>query len=126
MSGIKVIIAGGRDFDNYEALCEVVDFKLSDKVSDMSDIEIVSGTATGADLLGEKYAMERGYVIKRFPADWNKHGLGGGHIRNRQMADYADALICFWDGKSKGSKNMIETAYKYKLKIKVVLYGTNN
>lgn len=123
MSGIKVIIAGGREFDNYEALCEVADFKLSDKLSDMSDIEIVSGTAIGADLLGERYAMERGYRIKRFPADWNKFGLSAGYKRNEEMAIYADALIAFWDGKSKGTKHMIELARKHKIKIKVVLYG---
>ena len=117
----KVIIAGGREFDNYEELCKVADFKLSEK----SEIEVVSGTAKGADQLGEKYAKERGYALKQFPADWNRFGLSAGYKRNEDMAIYADALIAFWDGKSKGTKHMIELARKHKIMIKVILYGRN-
>ena len=119
MSGIKVIIAGGREFDDYKGLCKVADYKLSNQ----DDIEIVSGTASGADTLGEKYAKERGYALKRMPANWTMYGKAAGYKRNEEMAIYADALIAFWDGKSKGTKHMIELATKHKLKIKVVLYG---
>ena len=119
MSGIKVIIAGGRSFDDYKGLCKVADYKLSNQ----TEIEIVSGTASGADQLGEKYAKERGYALKRMPANWTKYGLSAGYKRNEEMAIYGDALIVFWNGKSKGTKHMIELASKYKLKIKVVLYG---
>ena len=115
---MKVIIAGGRDFNNYETL-----YKLCDKVlSNQTEIEIVSGTANGADKLGEKYANEKGYVIKRFPANWEDFGKKAGIIRNREMADYADALIAFWDGKSRGTKNMIEVAKKNKLEVRVIKY----
>ena len=114
----KVIIAGGRDFDNYLYLCEVCDHMLQNK----SDIEVVSGVARGADTLGEKYAKERGYALKRFPADWNKNGLGAGPIRNKEMGNYGDALIAFWDGSSKGTKNMIEVARANNLQIKVSIY----
>jgi len=114
----KVIIAGGREFDNYKQLCEVCDHMLQNK----TNIEVVSGVARGADTLGEKYANERGYAIRRFPADWDKHGLGAGHIRNEQMAKYGDALIAFWDGSSKGTKNMIEVARTNDLQLKVEIY----
>lgn len=115
---MKVIIAGGRDFDNYDLLFQKCDKLLSRQ----NEIEIVSGCAKGADKLGEKYANEKGYKIKRFPADWNLHGKSAGYIRNKEMADYADALIAFWNGQSKGTKHMIEIAKQCGLKVKVITY----
>ena len=112
---MKVIIAGSRNFDDYKILKEFCDKVLANQ----THIEIVSGTAEGADLLGEKYASEKGYTVKRFPADWEKHGKSAGPIRNEEMAKYADGLIAFWNGKSKGTKNMINLAKKYKLKIRI-------
>jgi len=114
----KVIIAGGRDFKDYNHLCEICDHMLQNK----DDIEVVSGTAMGADQLGEKYSKERGYSLKEFPADWEEFGKAAGHIRNRQMGDYADALIAFWDGKSKGTKGMIEYARTKDLQVAVITY----
>ena len=107
---MKVIIAGSRDFSNYKLLKEKCDFYLKNLINPI----IVSGKCpTGADYLGEKYAKEKGYEIKPFPANWKdlsepcllKFGKFGaynalaGHKRNEQMAEYADALILFWDGK---------------------------
>lgn len=113
---MRVIIAGTRDFNDYSLLSTKCDFILSKT----SDIEIVSGTAKGADKLGEKYAEERGYQIKRFPANWDKFGKSAGYKRNKEMAEYSDALIAFWDGKSKGTKHMIDLAKENNLKIKIV------
>jgi len=73
-------------------------------------------------MVQKKYANERGYPIKQFPADWNKYGKSAGYKRNEEMAKYADALIAFWDGKSKGTKHMIDLAKRYGLKVKVVIY----
>lgn len=112
---MKVIIAGSRSFNDYSFLC----LKCDKALSSQTEIEIVSGTANGADKLGEKYAEEKKYPIKRFPADWDKYGKSAGYKRNEEMAKYADALICFFDGKSKGSQSMINLATKYKLKTKV-------
>jgi len=61
----------------------------------------------GADYIGELYAKHIGVPVRDFPADWIAHGNAAGPMRNRQMAKYADALIAFWDGKSKGTANMI-------------------
>ena len=115
----KVVIAGTRTFNDYEALAAYADKMLS-RTTD--EIEIVSGGASGADALGERYAKERGYKLKRFPADWDKHGKAAGPIRNAQMADYADALIAFWDGKSRGTKSMIDLAASRGLRIKIMHY----
>lgn len=120
MDGIimKVIIAGSRYFNNYELLRQYVDHILQN-VSQKESIEIVSGGAKGADELGERYAKERGYKITRFPAEWNKYGRAAGPKRNEQMGDYADALIAFWDGESRGTKHMIEYAKKKNLLVRV-------
>jgi len=115
---MRVIIAGGRKFNDYNLLKEKCDHYLLNA----KEIEIVSGTAYGADKLGELYAEERGYPIKRFPADWDKYGKGAGYIRNARMAEYADYLILFWDGMSRGSKNMYDIAKKKGLEVKVVKY----
>lgn len=115
---MKIIIAGGRDFNDYKKLCEICDYKLSMQ----SEIEIVSGTAKGADSLGERYAKERNYPIKQFPADWDTFGKAAGYKRNEEMANYADALIAFWNGSSKGTGHMITLAEKYGLKIYVCKY----
>lgn len=113
---MKVVIAGGREFNDYELLREICDGVIPVVP------EIVSGGARGTDKLGEQYAKEKGYDLKVFPADWNKHGKGAGPIRNRQMAEYGDMLIAFWDGKSKGTKNMIDTSKKLGLIVYVHKY----
>ena len=115
---LKVIIAGGRDFDDYKRLKTVCDFTLFK----YDNIEIVSGGAKGADALGERYAKEKGYEVKHFRADWDKHNKAAGPIRNKEMAEYADACIVFWDGLSKGTQNMIKNASGQGLKLRVISY----
>jgi len=78
---------------------------------------VVSGGARGADSLGEQYARQVGVPLERYPADWNKHGKGAGFIRNREMANHAEALLLIWDGQSRGSANMLQEALKCGLKI---------
>ena len=116
----KVIVAGCRDFADYELLKEKCDFYLQNQKPE--DIVIVSGHASGADTLGERYAQERGFKLETYPADRKAHGRAAGPIRNAQMADVADALIAFWDGKSRGTKNMIDTANKRGLQVAAVRY----
>lgn len=107
---MKVIIAGSRDFNNYDYLKEKCDYWLN--FHSIINPEIVSGTANGADKLGEKYALEKGYKITRFPAYWSL-GKQAGYLRNKEMAKYSNVLIVFWDGKSKGTKHMIDLAKEY-------------
>jgi hypothetical protein len=115
---IKVIIAGGRNFADFNKLCQVCDEFLQNH----SNIEIVSGAYKGADLLGERYAAERNYPIKQFPAEWKRYGKSAGQKRNAEMATYADELIAFWDGKSKGTKNMIDLANQNGLNVKIIYF----
>lgn len=76
---------------------------------------VLSGTATGIDEAGERWAEARGIPIERYPADWKTHGRKAGPLRNRQMAEAADAALVIWDGVSRGSKNMLSEAKKRKL-----------
>jgi hypothetical protein len=115
---MKVIVAGGRDFNDYTLLKQ----KCNEVLSNYTDVEIVSGGADGADKLGELYAKDFGYQLKRFPANWNKFGPSAGMIRNREMAEYADILIAFWDETSKGTSNMIKVAKELNLNVNVFIY----
>jgi hypothetical protein len=113
---MNIIIAGSRNFNDYNLLKSSCDNLLTQ----FTNIEIVSGTARGADKLGERYAREKGYDIKQFPANWDKFGKSAGYIRNDEMAQYADMLIAFWDGTSKGTKHMIDLANKRGIKVLVI------
>lgn len=119
---MKIIIAGSRNLDsvNKGKLSRIITHLLSNIPHE--ELEIVSGTARGADRFGERWAKRRGIKIKRFPADWNAHGSKmAGYVRNRQMAAYADGLIAIWDGESRGTKMMIDLARSMGLKVRVIL-----
>lgn len=117
----KLIIAGGRDFDNYTLLeQEVKRFIIENNIR--KPLSIVSGKARGADKMGEQFANQWKFPIISMPADWNKYGNTAGPIRNEEMAKIATHCIVFWDGKSSGSANMIQNAKKYNLIYKVINY----
>ena len=121
MKDFKLIIAGSRDFDDYRLLKDKADNFLKEKAKDHKII-IVSGHARGADSLGEKYAAEKDYTVDLNPADWKRYGRYAGPKRNKEMVKKADALLAFWDGKSKGTKNTINEAKKKGLNVRVVEY----
>lgn len=121
---VKVIAAGSR-FDERESTLRASrrvsmwqaldDFDLAYGIT-----EIVSGTARGADRLGEQWALARGVPVKRFPADWDGLGKRAGYVRNREMAKYAGALVAQWDYASPGTKNMVDEARRLGLTVVVV------
>lgn len=115
---IKIIVAGSRGFSDYKLLSDSLD----SLINSHTNVEIVSGTAKGADQLGERYAISKGFSISRFPADWSRFGKSAGYIRNEEMAKYSNALVAFWDGKSSGTKHMIDLANKYELVVEIIKY----
>ena len=122
----RIIIAGGRGFVDYELLEQKVD----EILKDIKEPVIISGGARGADTLGEKYALEHGIRLVRFPADWKKYGKGAGYLRNQEMAEYAmkgtnSILIAFWDGLSRGTNDMIQRAESYGMKVYIIHYEEN-
>lgn len=116
----KLIVAGGRDFSDYELMRESIAEFIRE--NNLSKIEIVSGGARGADSMGEEYAEYYGHSKHVIQADWNLHGKAAGYIRNMEMSDYADGCIVFWDESSKGSKHMIDIAKSKEMLLKVVMY----
>ena len=126
---MKVIIAGSRSIVDYNIIKKTIEESKFDLT------EVVSGGAKGVDTLGEKYAKENNLIVKIFKAEWdnldvpnykikiNKYGksynVTAGFERNEKMGDYADALIAIWDGKSSGTKAMIEYMRKKSKKVYV-------
>lgn len=112
---MKLIIAGSRDFEiHWTGIAAAI--QLSDLLSEKVT-EVVSGVAKGVDTAAIDFANEdwrqdyptcsyEPIPVKLFPADWEAHGKAAGPIRNKQMAEYADALLLIWDGESRGSANM--------------------
>ena len=110
---MNVIVAGSRTITDIKVVACAIEesgFEVS---------EVVSGAARGVDSLGEEWAKSKAIPVRRFPADWNGKGKGAGFIRNAEMADYADALVAVWDGKSRGTANMIEQAKRKGIKVYV-------
>ena len=114
----RVVVAGCRNYTNYDEAKPYIDFCLSN-IRKENNIIIVSGAARGTDALGERYAKENGFTIERCPAEWHKYGKSAGPKRNDKMAKICDYVICFWDGKSKGTNSMINYARKYGKPIKI-------
>ena len=109
MNEYRVVVAGCRDYNNYFLLSRELK-KLIKNLDKDHEIIIVSGGASGADSLGEKFAKKHNLKIEKYPAEWDKYGRSAGPIRNYKMAQVADLVVVFWDGKSRGTKNMIECA----------------
>lgn len=109
---MKTIIAGSRTIREQRIVFEAITASNFEGIT-----EVVSGGCHGPDELGERWATEHSIPIKRFLAEWHRYGRKAGPIRNRQMADYADALIAVWDEVSYGTRNMIEEALARGLRV---------
>lgn len=104
---MKLIIAGSRGIADYTVVRQaIIDSGLWKQYKDK--LEIVSGGARGVDRLGEEFAENNGLKIHQFIPDWDGQGKKGGILRNIEMGKFADALVAIWDGKSPGTKQMID------------------
>ena len=119
----RVVIAGCRDYNNYDEAKSYIDYCISN-IRKENQIIIVSGGASGADALGERYARENGFKVEKYPADWKTYGRSAGPKRNEQMAQICDCVICFWDLKSRGTKSMIQSAKKRGKPVRVKVIDT--
>lgn len=135
-----LLVAGSRNYNDYSEMCERLDYVLSNQ----KEVVIVSGGASGADSLAERYAQERGYHCEVFPAKWDDidnlspSAIGyrqdgtpyrkkAGYERNVQMHKFISqytkrGCICFWDGQSSGTKHNFELANRYNTPLKVYNY----
>lgn len=114
----RVIVAGSRTFNDYFIFCRILDPLLKD----VGDVILVSGDASkGPDRMAIEYANDKGILCRKFPANWDEHGKSAGYIRNAEMAENAEILIAIWDGKSKGTRHMIDIAQRKGLKVLVFI-----
>lgn len=105
-----IIISGSRDIINYNTIKNQLDKILSG----IENPEFVLGGARGVDSLALQYAKEKGFNYKILNANWELYGKRAGMIRNGEMFRYGIGemryLCVFWDGSSRGTKNMIDRA----------------
>lgn len=121
MKEFKLIVAGGRDFCDYQLLSDTL-FNMSSGIYVDYAISIVSGMANGADALGYRFAKEHQVEVYAYRADWDKYGKRAGFVRNEQMGDFSDGLLAFWDGKSRGTKHMIDYMVRLNKNVHVIEY----
>ena len=124
---MKIIVAGSRAFgshaDHRKILYDRLDLALSRRAEAEDEVVVISGTARGADQMGEEWAASRGCEVIRMPAQWDKYGKSAGPKRNEEMAAVADAAIIFWDGISRGSMNMRDICHRLNIPVNVVRFS---
>lgn len=121
MKELKVIVAGGRDFNDYAKLSTAL-FDHAESVGENTGISIVSGMARGADSLAVDFARKENVMLYHFPANWDHYGKRAGFVRNAEMSEFADELIVFWDGTSRGTWNMIQTMERLNKPVHLHMY----
>lgn len=107
---MKIAIIGSRkiaevDIEKYISGCQ----------------EIVSGGAAGVDSCAAKYANEKGIKLTVFLPQYERYGRAAPIMRNKEIVDYADKVIAFWDGTSKGTLSVIKYAEKIGKPCEVIL-----
>lgn len=118
MSFGRIAVIGSRTFNDYDLLRDTILSKFNP-----SDIqEIVSGGARGADKLGEQFAQEFGLKTNIFLPDWERYGKRAGFIRNTDIIKNSDLVFAFWDEKSTGTLNSINTAKKLNIPVIIIPY----
>lgn len=113
---MRVIVAGGRDYGRRLEHKPALFHDLDRLWRKYPNLEIVSGMARGADALGYDWASARSVPVACFPAQWDRFGKPAGFIRNQLMAWYGTHLIAYWDGRSSGTKHMLDTGKRDGLK----------
>jgi len=111
---MKIAVVGSRSFDDYDLLV--------DTLSDFDISEIVSGGASGADSLAEKYAKLFLIPTNIIKPNWSLYGKAAGMIRNTDIVKSSDHVVAFWDGVSKGTANSIKTANKLNVPTTIIRF----
>ena len=98
---MKIAVVGSRSIE---------DVDLAPYLTDCD--EIVSGGARGVDSLAAAYAKGHNIPLTEFLPEYERYGRAAPIVRNRQIVDYADRILVFWDGKSRGTASVIAYAKK--------------
>lgn len=111
---MKIAIVGSRNFKDYDLLKDIM--------QGYEPSAIVSGGATGADLLAEKYAKESGIKLVIFKPNWKRYGRAAGPMRNKKIVEASDMTVAFWDGKSRGTLSTITITKKAGKPVNVIRF----
>lgn len=84
--------------------------------------EIVSGGAVGVDCCAAEYAKKNGLKLTVFLPQYERYGRAAPIVRNKKIVEYADKIIAFWDGKSKGTASVIKYANKIGKLCEIILF----
>ena len=120
---MKLIVAGSRAVTDYSLVASAIDELVE---NELSITAIIDGTARGVDMLASRYAAEHGIENIRVPAEWKRYGRGAGRLRNIRMAEMGNVLLALWDGKSSGTKSMIEAAKHRGIPVHIVFCKAND
>lgn len=115
------LIVGSKGYTDYAAFKAKCDALLAGK----TDIEIVSGGASGTDAMAERYAHDHGYSLQIFPAERSRYGKRAGYVRNREMHSYISTftdrgVIAFWDGSSRGTAQSFALSKEFDNPLRVI------
>lgn len=110
---MKIAIVGSRDYPRPQQVVRYIE------QLPYTDV-IISGGARGVDRIAEHVARERGMQTIIYPADWEKYGKSAGMIRNREIIEAADKVVCFWDGVSRGTNHSINLAKKLRKPLEII------
>ena len=81
--------------------------------------EIVSGGARGVDTCARNYALSHGLTLTEFLPEYNRFGKGAPLLRNIAIIEHADLVLAFWDGRSKGTKFVVDYCKKRNIPVAV-------
>lgn len=121
---VRLVIAGSREITSREYVFAELG-RLTKNLLDENLVTVVCGMARGVDTLGREWSESMGFPIDLFPANWELYGKAAGMLRNKLMANHGTHLIALWDGKSSGTKQMIDVAKSFGLQYRVVCKPNN-
>ena len=75
----------------------------------------------GVDTCAADYAKENGIMLTVFLPEYERYGRAAPIVRNKAIVDYADQILAFWDGRSKGTQSVIRYAEKTGKPCKIIL-----
>jgi hypothetical protein len=118
---VRILVTGSRSWplDEWPKIYDVLD-RIFLALNRREDFWLCHGAAEGADTTAGDWAVTRGVeAIMEFPPDYATHGKRAPHVRNDLMLDLCDYVVAFWDGKSRGTKSVIDKAIERGLPFEV-------
>ncbi len=93
----RIVVVGSKKYNDYEEAKHYINHCIAN-IKEGNTFVFATCGCEGAEMLAERYAKENGYEIEIYPTLWETFGSAGGAVRNKQMFNSSDLIICFWDG----------------------------